>query len=41
MELKSSDGPLVSLLILSHWQNNSDEDAVTSFMKGKVSVSVT
>lgn len=39
MELKSSDGPLVSLLIPSHRQ--SDENAVTSFVKGEVSFMVT
>ncbi|XXG99430.1 hypothetical protein Hte_005769 [Hypoxylon texense] len=31
--LKSSDGPLVSLLLLSYWKNKSDDDAVITFMK--------
>lgn len=31
--LKSSDGPLVSLLLLSYWKNRSDDDAVITFMK--------
>lgn len=31
--LKSSDGPLVSLLLLSYWQNRDDDDTVISFMK--------
>lgn len=39
MGLKSSDGPLMSLLIPS--QRQSVEDAVTSFVKGKVSFMVT
>ncbi|ROV94342.1 hypothetical protein VMCG_08650 [Cytospora schulzeri] len=34
--LKSSDGPLVSLLLLSYWKNKSDDDAVVSFMKDSV-----
>lgn len=31
--LKRSDGPLVSVLLLSYWQNKSDDDAVIAFMK--------
>lgn len=31
--LKSSDGPLVSILLLTYWQNRSDDDAVIAFMK--------
>ncbi len=31
--LKSSNGPLVSLLLLSYWKNRSDDDAVITFMK--------
>jgi hypothetical protein len=31
--LKTSDGPLVSILLLSYWKHKTDDDAVISFKK--------
>lgn len=31
--LKSTDGPLVSVLLLAYWKNRSDDDTVVDFMK--------